>query len=503
MRRSRAAVLLLACACAHGRNPSASDSGFLELESAHYVLLTELPEPDARKTLARMENVRGALTAGSWRGESLPAEKLRILQFASSGRLHQFASPGMSALYQPVDLFGEPMLVMTADREGAGDAILQHELAHAVHGSFLPRNPRWFFEGLACYLETLRSDAAGDRYLLGEPNLDRLHFLRLHHETIDYRRVLSTTTREAVLMSGQDGYAFQSASWLLVFFLANERPAELDDYVRRRGRGEPGQTAFAAAFAGLDAEALAQQAEPYRQMLQESVDGARPPAYRVREVRLPPWTGDVKLSRTSAAEMESLRAELYFLSPGIPRDRAKLPEARAALDRALRLDPLNPLALAVQAALSEGASGQPSLDRIRESARERPRDFRAQLLLAIAVGPGHPDERREALIRAAALAPSNATVLNALAWHDLTHGRATEAVEVARKAAGLAPGRAAVLDTLAAALALSGNCAEATRAEEQAVELAAEHASLELRRRLLARLDAMRAGCTKIPLDEE
>jgi len=223
----------------------------------------------------------------------------------------------------------------------------------------------------------------------------------------------------------------------------------------------------------------------------------------VREVRLPPWTGEARLSRTPAAEMEALRAELYFLSPGIPRDRAKLPEARTALDRALRLDPLNPLALAVQAALSESASGQPSLDRLRESARERPLDFRAQLLLAIAVGPGRPDERREALARAAKLAPSNATVLNALAWHDLAHGRATEAVEVARKAAGLAPGRAAVLDTLAAALALSGNCAEATRTEEQAVELAAEHASLELRRKLLARLDAMRAGCTNIPIDEE
>ena len=94
-------------------------------------------------------------------------------------------------------------------------------------------------------------------------------------------------------------------------------------------------------------------------------------------------------------------------------------------------------------------------------------------------------------------------MLNALAWHDLTHGRAAGAVEIARKAAALAPGRAAVLDKLAAALALSGNCAEATSAEEQAVELAAEHASLELRRRLLARLDAMRAGCAKIPLDEE
>src|SRR5262249_33975215 len=185
--RPSASALMVACACMHGRGPpgGSPSSGFLELESAHYVLLSELPEPAARRTLARLENVRGALIAGSWSGEPLPAEKLRVLQLASSARFHEFASAGMSALYQPVDLFGEPMLVMTADREGAADEILQHALAHAVHGSFLPRNPRWFFEGLACYLETLQYDPAADLYRVGEPNLDRLHFLRLHRE-IDY-----------------------------------------------------------------------------------------------------------------------------------------------------------------------------------------------------------------------------------------------------------------------------------------------------------------------------
>src|SRR6266478_4912206 len=201
----------------------------------------------ARRSV-RSRTCAARLIEGSWHGDALPREKLRVVQLASSARFHEFASSGMSAFYQPVDLFGEPMLVMTADQDAAGDAILQHELAHALHGSFLPRNPRWFFEGLACYLETLRYDAAADRYLIGEPSEDRLHFLRLHPET-DYARVLSTSTREAVPLSGQDGYAFQSAAWLLVFYLANERRPALDDYIQRRARGEAAQ----AAFAGLDA----------------------------------------------------------------------------------------------------------------------------------------------------------------------------------------------------------------------------------------------------------
>jgi hypothetical protein len=473
---------------------------YLELESAHYVLLTDLPERDAGKTLGHLENVRSALIQGSWHGDALPREKLRVVQLASSARFHEFASSGMSAFYQPVDLFGEPMLVMTADQDGAGNVILQHELAHALHGSFLPRNPRWFFEGLACYLETLRYDAAADRYLIGEPDQDRLHHLRVHPET-DYARVLSTSTREAVLLSGQDGYAFQSAAWLLVFYLANERGAELDDYIQRRARGDAAQAAFSAAFAGLDTDALARNAARYEKTLQAAA-GSRPD-YRLREVRLPAWDNDVQVRATSPAEVSALLAELYFLSPGLPRTQARLAESRAEADAALRIDPLQPLALAVQVALAESSGSPPPLERIRAAGEVRTDDFRAQMLLAFAVGSQRPDERRAALVRAAELAPRNATVLNALARHDLTHGRAPEAIPVAQKAVALAPGGAAVLDTLASALAASSRCEEATAVEERAVELAAEHASTELRRSLLARLDAMRAGCAAVPLEAE
>src|SRR6266446_525204 len=502
MRRLLTCAVAVACGCAHGRSPPDARPVYLELESAHYVLLTDLPERAAGQTLGHIENVRGALIQGSWHGDALPREKLRVVQLASSARFHELASSGMNAFYQPVDLFGEPMLVMTADQGGAGDAILQHELAHALHGSFLPRNPRWFFEGLACYLETLRYDPAADRYTIGEPNQDRLLYLRFHPET-DYARVLSTSTREAVLLSGQDGYAFQSAAWLLVFYLANERRPALDDYIQRRARGEAAQAAFSAAFAGLDAEALAQEAVRYEKRLQAAADGRNTSDYRLREVQLPPWEGDVQVRAPPPAEVEALRAELFFLSPGLPRSMARLAEARTAADAALRIDPLQPLALAVQLALAESSNTSPPLERIRAAGEGRRDDFRAQMLLAFAVGPQRPDERRAALVRAAEVAPRNAMVLNALAWHDLTHGRAPEAIAVAQKAAELAPGSAAVLDTLASALAASSRCAEATGVEERAVELAAEHASAGLRRRLLARLDAMRAGCTAVPLEAE
>ena len=499
----RFGLIALICACAHAGTVPAPSTQFVEVEGSHFVLLTDLPRAAALESVRRMENVLAALFQGSWHGDALPREKLRVLQLASARDLHQFASPTMSAFYQPVDLFGEPMLVMSTEGGESENVVLKHELAHALHGTFLPRSPRWFFEGLACYLETLQYDPARDLYLIGAPSDDRLQYLRYHPET-DYLGVLTLPTPVAVLLSGQEGYAFQSASWLLVFYLANERGKQLDDYIRRLARREDAQAAFDTAFYGLRGEELAEEVARYLQTLPRHLDSAEAQVrYRFRNVRIPPWNGPLQAREVPAAEVEALRAELFFLSPGLPRAQAHLAESRRALETALRLDPSHPLALAVEMALPENASAPPPLERIRAAAAHRPGDYRAQMLLAFAVGGQRPEERRASLVRAAELAPENAAVLNALAWHDLTHGRAEQALPVAQKAAELAPARAAVLDTYATALAKASRCAEAVRVEERAVELTAEQASDELRRRLIARLDAMRAGCADVPLDEE
>src|SRR2546422_874766 len=76
----------------------------------------------------------------------------------------------------------------------------------------------------------------------------------------------------------------------------------------------------------------------------------------------------------------------------------------------------------------EAAGPPPPLERIRAAAERHPSDYRAQMLLAFGVGRQRPDERRAALVRAAQLAPENPAVLNALAWHDLTHDRAPQAL---------------------------------------------------------------------------
>src|SRR4051812_20464212 len=100
MRFGSACALALACTCAQAQKPPAR-GGFLELQSEHFSLLTDLPQPAAHAAIGRMEEIRAALLAGSWRGAAPDRERLRVLQFASSARLREFANPGMSAFYQP------------------------------------------------------------------------------------------------------------------------------------------------------------------------------------------------------------------------------------------------------------------------------------------------------------------------------------------------------------------------------------------------------------------
>src|SRR5919201_4141487 len=173
----RAGLTALAFACAHAGTVAPPPARFVQLESEHFLLLTDLPRAQAQESVRRMEDILAALFQGSWHGDAMPRERLQILELASARDLHRFASPTMSAFYQPVDLFGEPMLVTSNEEGGADNVVLKHELAHALHANFLPRSPRWFFEGLACYLETVRFDPVRDRYWIGAPSEDRLQYL--------------------------------------------------------------------------------------------------------------------------------------------------------------------------------------------------------------------------------------------------------------------------------------------------------------------------------------
>ena len=165
MRRALLLCAVLACA----RHPSAADPlAWIELQTEHFTLRTDLAEPEAREVAAQLELVRAALIATSWHNAAPIPGRLQVIDLAAKSELQKFAAEGIDG-FVTADAFGERMLVMSADQPPEELTVLKHEMAHVISNEFLVRNPRWLAEGIACYLETMHFDRAAHKVSVGDP----------------------------------------------------------------------------------------------------------------------------------------------------------------------------------------------------------------------------------------------------------------------------------------------------------------------------------------------
>ena len=465
--------LLLFCsliACAH-RAPPADPLAWIELESEHFTLRTDLAGPQAREVVAQLELVRAALIGvSSWRRPTPLPGRLQVIDLATKKELEEFAAEGIEG-FVSADAFGERIMVMSAEQAPEEQTVLKHELAHVISNEALVRNPRWVAEGIACYLETMRFDRAAHRVFVGEPSRDRVAYLRRFPVT-DFGPVFAMGS-EAVSLGPEAGFAYESAAWLLVHYLASARATRFESFLSRLGRGEDPKKAFAAEFPDLAGAKLREEIERYWKE-------GKGVAYAIAE---PEIDGSAALRSVSRAEVHALRADLLRISPGYPRTPERAARQAAELQLALQDDPGNPLALELtDAAEAEAAT------------RAHPDDWRAWVLAA-----DRNDDDPSAIARAARLAPDNAGVLSRLAWADWKAGHHKKAIDHARRANELAPGRSVHLDTLASLLAMAGKCDEAIPTEQRAIEVLPDTAPAGTADDLRARLTNMETKCGRTP----
>jgi tetratricopeptide (TPR) repeat protein len=498
--RAVAVFVLVLIGCAHGAAHRGSAGAWVELETENFVLQTDLPGNDAREVAQKLEEVRGAMIAGSWHGNRLRAEKIRVVELADQAEMREFTPRGISGFFIEEAMFGEPLMVMSAEQSPSQQPILKHELAHQLQSSFLLRSKPWLQEGLACYVQTLRYHHAEERYVFGEPDQERLFYLHDHPET-DLGRVLTATPEEVAELGAEEAYAFQTASWLVVFYLANERRPQLEDYLQRLAKAEDPRTAFDASFGGLSVDQLWRELSTYQRnvVFQQTGLGQRSADYTAVKLDVPKWSGSIESKSLGSADVAAIRGELFLYSFADQDRSERVARATAAAGEALAVDPTHPVALAVR--FVSGADRTPeAADQVRAATRARLHDARVWLLLGKVLPDSDFLERKAALEKAVALAPSDVATLDALTWDHLRGGRGPEALRVALRASTLAAGRASTLDALGTALAMSGRCADAVKVEERAVELLTENASPRSRSAAAERLQAFRKGCRDIPM---
>ncbi|HEX9291380.1 MAG TPA: hypothetical protein VF904_17805 [Anaeromyxobacteraceae bacterium] len=479
MRPGWRAALVVAMAtlagCAHVREgftcPARGGRPWRELTSDHFVLSTDRQSRAARALVEELEVARAALVAAAFRGGVDPPGRLHVVAFDRREELADFVDDEVVHGWFGADLDGEPFVVMAGVTFRDVHEIVTHELAHQLAATLFVRQPRWFSEGVATYLETVTVD--GDRVLLGAASRHRLA----------EASVFRASSAQLFAWAGEIEPRYYGRAWLLVHFLVNRRGPRFSAFQVRLSRAEEPAAAWAAQFPEYD---------PRQPGALERLDGdlggyAGSGPYTV--LSLPFERPEVNPSERllDASEVHALHLSIPSRDPDArPGDRD------AEVAEALREDPGHPTALALK------ARRLPPAERVRlarEAVATHPRSWRAWAFLGAALRGGDREARLEALRRSVELAPENPRALDALARELVRAGSGEEALPLARRAIARAPWNAAAFDTAAAASAALGRCADALHLQQRAVDLLADELPAERRQEVVRTLDTYRARC--------
>ncbi|MCP3143556.1 tetratricopeptide repeat protein [Pyxidicoccus xibeiensis] len=503
------------------RCPGEGGRPWVQLDSDHFTLQTDLPSDEARKAMVQLERTRVAMLAAMWPHVlGQPMQKLQVYVLRDVGEFEGLYPRRVRAFFFKGESEALIVLPGTPDswerrfsgRSEASSSRLNHELAHHLSTYALARQPRWLSEGLAEYLELLRLSEDGTTAIVGGPHLEALHEVVWRLRWVEAKLDKSTRRRQPVPWTTSRLFAWNRAeeqsvaederdqlvaamyagSWLMVHWLVNARPQEFAAYQALLAQGVEPDVALRRALPELETQVL-------DKLLLEYV---RKRSFPERTVKVPPVGTSYVEQVLDDAEVHAIRAKLAALAANMaPREpfiqnRKKL--MKDELDEALRLDPKSLLALSTK--LWSAPEGErPAI--ARAAVEAWPDESEAWLLLATALGsePEARVEREAAYKKALELEPRNAYAATGLAWQLVTQGRIEEALPLAQWAVTLTPWSTYALDTYAMALAGSGACEEAVQTEQRALELIQEEGNPEVERVLTERLAGLTDGtlCAK------
>jgi hypothetical protein len=296
-----------------GATAEATPGSWWRIDTPAFDLLTDLPAADARE--AAQEIAAELIALGAAFGNPPPRghQALHVVVLADGADFERYFGRlilGFTRSAGPdvtVYLWGKPIQWAPrnlATAQNGGQSVLRHELAHVQLNRTFGRQPRWFAEGLAQYLETLRWAESGDAIEVGPINPTALQ-LYFRYRNVGFSDVLKwdsepVFSEEEALTGSLYGY-----SWALVFELVNERPQAFGRYLSALAAGTP-----------PSAETLFDNEEPAHidAKVQRFMNTGRFAKTSV-PVALPP--AEAKLTQATPEERAQLEAALRTLRPKV------------------------------------------------------------------------------------------------------------------------------------------------------------------------------------------
>ena len=218
--------------------PARGGPAWTEWTSAHFVLMTDLDEADARAALRGFEELRAAVLVAAWRRAPEPRGRLAVVAFRSDSERRVFVRPGFVAAF--IATKAQQGLIVKSGAER--DEIVTHALVLALAYHYgLEGKAAWFDEGLARYLESLRLEPDGT---LTYGDVDDVIFRNVTRGLLASFENLWEPVTPATRQS------FIVTSWLAVHYLFNNEPERFLDFQRRLLLTSDARAAWRAAFPG-------------------------------------------------------------------------------------------------------------------------------------------------------------------------------------------------------------------------------------------------------------
>jgi hypothetical protein len=355
-----ALATLVACGPAIPPLPSQGGPAWHEFTTEHFTLWTDTSATRARELMREMEDLRHVVIGIAFHGGG--EGRVLVIALRDDAEVRAFlpgdfkaiASDGTTAVYQP-------MIMIPAD---SYSEVVAHELTHTISQTVIPKQPRWFAEGLAKYFETIKIDRGRGTVDLGRAPTYR-------GEPMVMSRLMSLGELVACKELTCADAHFYAAAWALFTYLMNEKRAEVTSYI---------QLLATANLDELEADVKRWLVSGRHTVLHYNV---KLPTYAVTEREL----GD--------ADVRAARALLRLEFQG------NLELAKLEADAALAIDPTHVVASLVRYRADKSITA----DAARALVKAHPDDWRAHMLLAWIVRTG--EEAAAAYKRGCELAAQN------------------------------------------------------------------------------------------------
>ena len=227
--------------------------GWIELQSQHFTLFSEVSPRRTRRIALGLEGLRAML--GQLTGLELDNRvPTRIYIFGGERSFEPY-----KFLYQgrPADVAGyfvsreqANYIALDAENVNQARAVVYHEYVHEVLDNNFRDLPVWFNEGLAEYYSTFEIE--GDVAAVGKPVVEHWQWLN-QHEPLPIDVLLAVGRDSPIYNEGTRRGSFYAQSWALVHYLLvgnEERQGQVVEFLRQRRIATSQEEAFQNAFGG-------------------------------------------------------------------------------------------------------------------------------------------------------------------------------------------------------------------------------------------------------------